>query len=134
MKNISLESAESAFNQWREQRSSRAERIPDHLWSMALALYPQHKRSAICRELALSIGQFNQRLARFRSASTTNTGFVLASNDEPKVGIKGGDEPKLSTNVASEVQLVIQGKERTLTLSVSKDALLQLLPHIGALL
>ena len=30
--------------------------------------------------------------------------------------------------------LVIQGKERALTFSIGTDALLQILPHIGALL
>ncbi|MDP3705198.1 MAG: hypothetical protein Q8R24_04735 [Legionellaceae bacterium] len=48
----------------------------------------------------------------------------MASNDELKA------EPK----VHQEVPLVIQGKERALTFSVGTDALLQILPHIGALL
>ena len=123
MESITIESAEASFHQWRVQRSSRAELIPDHLWSMALGLYPQYKRSKICRRLGLSGGQFKQRLDGFRSAFS-DTGFVLASNDKPKA------DPK----VHSEVQLLIQGKERSLTFSVGTDALLQILPHIGALL
>jgi len=123
MESISIESAESSFYQWRVQRSSRAELIPEHLWNMALELYPQYKRSQICRQLGLSGGQFKQRLEDFRPAFS-DTGFVLASNDGPKT------EPK----VYPEVQVVIQGKERTLTFFVGTDALLQILPHIGALL
>lgn len=122
MESISIESTEASFHQWRSQRSSRAELIPEHLWNMALGLYPQHKRSKICRRLGLSGGQFKQRLDGFRLACA-DTGFVLASNDEPK-----------AAQVHPEVQLVIQGKERALTFSVSTDALLQILPHIGALL
>ena len=123
MESISIESVEASFDQWRAQRSSRSELIPKHLWSMALGLYPQYERSKICRRLRLSGGQFKQHLDGFRPA-LTDTGFVLASNDEPNAAPK----------VRSEVQLVIQGKERALTFSVGMDALLQILPHIGALL
>lgn len=123
MENISLESVEASFHQWRSQRSSRTELIPEHLWNMALQLYPQHKRSKICQQLGLSGGQFKQRLDDLHSTST-DTGFVLASNDELRSTLK----------VCSEVQLVIQGKERSLTFSVEMDALSQILPHIGALL
>ena len=122
MESISIASAEASFHQWRVQRSSRAELIPEHLWNMALELYPQYKRSKICRQLGLSGGQFKQRLDGFRPAFS-DTGFVLASKDGPKT------EPK-----HPEVHVLIQGKERTLTFSVGADALLQILPHIGALL
>ncbi len=44
MKSISIESAEASFLKWREQRSNRAELIPEHLWNMAVGLYPQYKR------------------------------------------------------------------------------------------
>ena len=123
MENISIESVEASFHQWRSQRSSRAELIPEHLWNMALALYPQYNRSKICHRLGLNGGQFKQRLDNFCPA-LTDTGFVLASNNEPRATAK----------VRPEVQLVIQGKERVLTFSVGTDALLQILPHIGALL
>ena len=83
MESINIESTEASFHQWRSQRSSRAELIPEHLWSMALGLYPQYKRSKICRQLGLSGGQFKQRLDGFRRAFA-DPDFVLASNDEPK--------------------------------------------------
>lgn len=123
MESISLESTAASFEQWRAQRSSRAELIPDNLWNMALRLYPQYKRSRICHRLGLNGGQFKQRLDGCRPAFS-NTGFVLASNNESKEKLKA----------YPEVRLVIQGKERALTLSVSADTLLELLPHIGALL
>ena len=53
-------------------------------------------RSKICRRLGLSGGQFKQRLDCFRPA-LIDTGFVLASNDEPKAAPK----------VHPEVQLVM---------------------------
>ena len=123
MGSISLESTEASFAQWRARRSNRAELIPDNLWSMALALYPQYKRSKICRRLGLSGGQFKKRLDECHPAFV-DTGFVLASSDELRSKSKAHPE----------VRLIIQGKERALTLSIGTDALLALLPHIGALL
>jgi len=123
MGSITLESTEASFQQWREQRSSRKELIPDHLWRMALSLYPQHNRAKICRRLGLSGSQLKQRID-CEIPKLADTGFVLASSERVKT------TPKART----EVQLAIQGRERLLTLSVQVDVLLQVLPHIGALL
>ena len=75
MNGLTLESAEEAFRQWRDHRSSRVESIPEMLWSMALGLYPQYKRSKICRILRLSGGQFKERLEA-SGHPLPSTGFV----------------------------------------------------------
>lgn len=123
MEGITLELVDEAFCEWRATRRSRAELIPKNLWSMALKLYPQYKRSIICHRLRLSGSQFKQRLEG-GSHTFVDNGFVYASRDVVK------------ENPASnhEVQLTIQGKERVLTLCVDVHALGQILPHIGALL
>ena len=123
MNSLTLESAEEAFRQWREQRSSRSESIPEALWSMALGLYPQYKRSKICRHLQLSGGQFKQRLEHGRETDT-NHGFVMASHDAPKATLE----------VNSDIQLTLQGHTRSMTLCFDVHALAQVLPHVGALL
>ena len=123
MGSITLESTAASFQEWRTQRSSRSDLIPEYLWSMALSLYPQYNRAKICRQLRLSGGQFKRRLDG-KSPILSDTGFVLASND----GVKS--HPKLNT----DIQLAIKGKERTLTFSVGVDVLSQILPHLGALL
>ena len=123
MSDLTLASAEEAFQQWRAGRYSRAELIPEALWSMALGLYPQYKRSKICRHLKLSGGQFKQRLDNDRN-TRANHGFVLASRDEPKAAPK--PNPK--------VQLTLQGHTRLMTLCFDVHALPQILPHVGALL
>ena len=123
MSDLTLASVEEAFQQWRTGRYSRAELIPEALWSMALALYPQYKRSKICRHLQLSGGQFKQRLDNDRD-TRANHGFVLASRDEPKAT----PEP------TPKVQLTLQGHTRSMTLCFDVHALAQILPHIGALL
>jgi hypothetical protein len=123
MKGITIESTEAAFNEWRVQRSNGSESIPEALWTMALGLYPQHKRSKICRQLHLSGGQFKRRIED-KDPAHSDTGFVLASRNMV-------NEQEISH---SEVQLILQGKERSLRLCVGVDALGQVLAHVSALL
>ncbi len=123
MDSITLESVEAAFCDWRAQRNSRTDPIPESLWAMALKLYPAHKHSKICHRLRLSAGQFKPRLES-RVQSPADKGFVLASRDEVKTNLLK----------SSEVRLTIQGKDRAMTLCVSVHELPLILPHIGALL
>lgn len=123
MDRLTLESVEVAFCDWRAQRSSRTAPIPEDLWSMALKLYPAHKHTTICHRLRLSTGQFKHRLES-RVESSVDKGFVLASREEVKTNLPPG----------SDVQLTIQGKERTMTFCVGVHALPLILPHVVALL
>lgn len=123
MVSITLESVEESFHQWRSQRISRAEPIPERLWTMVLSLYPQYNRSKICRQLRLSGRQFKQRLESGCPSSSDN-GFVLASRDEVRANAKP----------TTDVKITIQGKERTLTLCVGLNSLEQVLPQLGVLL
>ncbi len=123
MNGLTLESAEEAFRQWRDHRSSRVESIPEMLWSMALGLYPQYKRSKICRILRLSGGQFKERLEA-SGHPLPSTGFVLASREV----VKATPIPR------PEIQLTLQGQARSMTLCFDMHALGQVLAHIGALL
>ena len=123
MEIITLESVEQAFCDWRAQRSNRAEVIPKNLWRMALKLYPQHKRTIICRRLKLSGGQFNRHLEDINH-TVFDDDFVLASRDFVKE----------NSNSSSEIQLTVQGRDRTLMLSINLHSLELILPHIGALL
>lgn len=123
MNGPTLESAEEAFRQWRENRGSRVESIPEMLWSMAVGLYPQYKRSKICRLLRLSGGQFKARLEADGHPFPT-AGFVLASNEVIK-----------ETFIARpEIQLTLQGQARSMTLFFDVQALAQVLPHVSTLL
>ena len=122
MADITMELAKESFSQWRIRRSNQSEPIPEKLWDMALRLYPKYKRSHICEQLRLSGSQFKRRLEEGRAC--IDQGFILASKDEIKVTPKQGQE----------IQLTIQGKERTLTLCVEVHALSQVFSHIGTLL
>lgn len=124
MNDVTLASVEKAFQQWRTERYSRSEPIPEALWSMALGLYPQYKRSKICHFLHLSGAQFKRRLESGDITTRVNSKFVLASRDYVKV-----------TPVAStEIQLTLQGQTRSMTLCFDMHALAQVLSHVGALL
>ena len=123
MNGLTLESAEEAFRQWRDQRNTRLESIPETLWSMALGLYPQYKRSKICRCLRLSGGQFKERLEA-DGHPFPSTGFVLASK-----------EVVTETPIPSpKIELTLHGQARSMTLCFDMHALAQVLPHVGALL
>ena len=123
MNDLTLATVEEAFKQWRDKRYSRAERIPEALWSMALRLYPQYKRSRIRQLLHLSGAQFKRRLEN-GGDTRVNSGFVLASRDDVKV-----------TPVAStEIQLTLQGQLRSMTLCFDAHTLSHVLSHVGALL
>jgi|GWRWMinimDraft_5_1066013.scaffolds.fasta_scaffold24567_2 hypothetical protein len=123
MKSVTIELVNEAFCKWRAERSSRAESIPENLWALAIGLYPQYKRSIICHRLHLSGSQFKRRIEG-NPPTCADNGFVVASRDEIKVTLKP----------SPDVQLTIQGKERTLTLCVGADTFGQIFHHIGALL
>ena len=127
MSGLTLESVEEAFRQWRLQRSSRKEPIPEALWSMALGLYPQYMRSKICHYLRLSGAQLKRRLEDDGGASRAN-GFVLATPQEEVKKLQA-----LATQSAP-ITMVVTGTRRTLELSVDIDSLEAVLPHIGSLL
>jgi hypothetical protein len=121
MSKPTLESVALAFEEWRNQRKNQIEHIPERLWAMAIRLYPQHKRTHICRRLGLCGGDFKQRID---GIGGSKGGFVLATTTVEASHAKPN----------AEVVLGIQGQQRTLTLKVTVDALSQVLPHIEALL
>ena len=123
MECITLESVEAAFCDWRAQRSSRLDPIPEYLWSMALRLYLEYKRSKICHRLRLSANQFKARLES-QEQSPADKGFVLASREDDLFNLPP----------SSDVQLTIQGKERSMTLCVRVHTLPLIFPHVGTLL
>ncbi len=123
MESVTLELVEEAFRQWRTQRSSLAEPIPENLWGMALRLYPHDKSSKICHRLRLNAGQFKRRLKGGEIQDAVQ-GFVLASNDDINV----------LAHQNQAIQLTIQGKERALTFCVEVHLLSQVLPQLSALL
>lgn len=123
MINRTLDSVSEAFERWRSERKKQKEGIPENLWMMAMGLYPEHKRTTICRHLGLNGGQFKARLERI-NCKPLDTGFVLAFSD--------ASNPNRMTG--ANVQLTLQGGKRTLKISVGIELLSQVLPHLEVLL
>lgn len=60
MRSRTLEEVAAAFDGWRKSRP-KVERIPDGLWSAAVALLGSHSASAICRRLRLDPSRLKRR-------------------------------------------------------------------------
>jgi hypothetical protein len=123
MSDTSFASAEEAFQKWRSSRASRAEPIPESLWSMALGLHPEYKRSHICAALRISGAQFKRRLGDGDSIGASR-GFVLASRHENKSLLPA----------SRNIQLTLQGEIRSMTLCFDSRSLADVLPLVSALL
>lgn len=124
MTRLPLSAVKQLFSDWRATRKNRTEAIPDKLWSMVIELYPQYKRSFICQQLGLNGGQLRQHLEA--AGHKMNSGFVVASKNSAK--------PEETPVKNVDIQLRLQGKERTLTVHVDVSALSQIIPHLLPLL
>lgn len=111
--NDSLSSVKRAFDAWRLGRANRSERIPESLWGMAIALYPEYKRSTICDNLRLNGGAFKARLLQRNEVLPSNQGFVLA--------VPSAREPSATIN--REIRLNLHGRERDVSLCFDMHAL-----------
>jgi len=56
-----LESVMKQFERWRSQKQE-GERIPQHLWQAATALYPRYSMNKIARSLRLDSGDLRDRI------------------------------------------------------------------------
>lgn len=122
MSEVTIEQVKEAFEQWRLGRKNRSEVIPQALWSMAVSLYPQFKRSIICQSLGLNGAHFRQHLEKAGHVFRTE-GFVLAS---PKAE---GVEKQ-----SSELCLTLIGKQRTLTINCELSSLGKVFSQLEAFL
>ncbi len=60
---LTLESVQQQFIDWRAQRSSKRERIPPELWQAAVRLCDVHTVGEVSRSLRLSFMDLKERLA-----------------------------------------------------------------------
>ena len=129
MQSLSLDRVEQAFNDWRSKRINRKSAIPLRLWEMAVALYPGHKSSEICKRLNLSGGQFKAQLVRKQACSTNGGGseFVVASSGAPPLEFN----PPV---VLKETTITVQGINRSLTLKLATEDIPEVLPELAMLL
>ena len=57
-----LQSVQTQFAQWRQTKSYHRERIPEHLWELAISLVGHYPQTQITKTLQLNNGAFRRRL------------------------------------------------------------------------
>jgi surfactin synthase thioesterase subunit len=118
---MTLDKVCKAFEDWRANRSSQRELIPERLWMMVRALLPHYHRSKICAALHLSGGQFKQHCLDVKIESQSidqNDGFI---------------ETLLPMQQA-DCEITLQGTRKTLRMKIPPQQLSVVLPLLEAYL
>lgn len=111
---MTLETVRQAFEEWRANRNSGREHIPERLWMMVQGLLSNHKPG----ELRATLGINSQQLKRYcpdvndRKPLITHDGFIETLLPSPSMDCK----------------LILQGTSRTLSVQISVGQLAQVLP------
>jgi len=66
-----LEEVKRLFANWRKERKSRRQPIPDFLWKAAGQLVPRYPLGVIARELSLNYNQFKSKFQEFKIQSSS---------------------------------------------------------------
>jgi hypothetical protein len=117
---MTLDTVRQAFEEWRANRSSGREQIPERLWMMVQGLLSDHKPG----ELRVALGINSQQLKRYcpevneRKPLTTHDGFIETLLPSPSMDCK----------------LTLQGSSRTLSIQVPVGQLSQVLPLLESYL
>ena len=83
---LTLESVQQQFNDWRASRSSKRERIPPGLWQAAMRLCDVHTVSHVSRSLRLSFTGLRKCLAGNHLAKENSVQFLRLEVDSPCSG------------------------------------------------
>jgi hypothetical protein len=75
-----LESVRDRFEQWRETRKNRRERIPEDLWSAAVRLCDQYSVNRISRTLGLNYNDLKKRIPACLHACLSKTACSQATH------------------------------------------------------
>ncbi len=66
---LTLQAVQQQFQAWRDNRASKRERIPQHLWEAAIQLCREHSIYHVCKNLCLSYTDLKKRLPNNTSSS-----------------------------------------------------------------
>lgn len=111
---MTLEDLKLEFNQWRKNKSSRGNSIPDDLWKKVSKISDTYSSSAICKALSISGLQFkkhSQRLSDMQN-KPKETKFI--------------ELPLANPNCTLEIQT----QDKTLSLKLPVEQLQSLIPSI----
>jgi hypothetical protein len=108
---MTLENLQLEFSEWRKNKKSRAEPIPDNLWDNVFKLTDKYSTTLICKKLSISGTQFNQNKKRLYKEESKPKFVELALNQE-------------------SYTLQVQTKDKTLSLNISPNQLETIIPLI----
>jgi hypothetical protein len=83
---VTLESVQQQFSEWRASRSSKREHIPDKLWDAAVLLCGVYTVNHVSRALRLSHAVLKKRLPAAPSAKERSVQFLRLEMDGPYSG------------------------------------------------
>lgn len=122
---MTLQQLKDKFNHWRNNKKSKSEQVPQHLWQEVFALEAQGcSISHICQHLSLSGAQVaKQRPYYVINESKQNTGFIDIT-------------PQMATTVNHEnkCEVTLNLNDKTLNLNLPVNQLAHILPELRGLL
>jgi hypothetical protein len=123
---VTLESAKQAFDEWRATKRNINTPAPVELWDMVNRLLPTHKKSELCKVLAISSHQI-------QSHCTTDQMIddQALTPSQPVEGFIEATPPAVNATMA---ELTLKEGSRSLHLCVPTTVLGEVLPMLGALL
>lgn len=111
---MTLETVRQAFEEWRANRNSGREHIPERLWMMVQGLLSDHKPG----ELRAALGINSQQLKRY---------CPDVNDRKPLVAQHDGFIETLLSVPSVDCKLTLQGSSRTLSIQVPVEHLAKVL-------
>lgn len=128
---ITLEQVKAQFQAWRKERVGR-ERIPEHLWNLALELLNHYPITTVQKQLLLNLKQLKQRSAQLHPLSKQPFLEIKSSEIAAIAGQLPSASHKLnSLKPVAECRIAFERSDGSrLTISLPADA--NIIPAICA--
>jgi len=123
---FTLEMAAEAFSDWRKNRSSTSEKLPDSLIKMVRNLYPSCGPKVLKKSLGVT-------RAQLESFGLFEAGEIHTTNKQIN-NIEGQFAISTIASLSNNIELILQKGESTLTLKLPAQELASCINAVGALL
>ncbi len=78
---LSLSDSQQQFQAWRLQKSHSKERIPEHLWQLAVQFCDTHPLTRVAKHLNLDVGSLRQHRQRLTAKPTVPSSLRFVELD-----------------------------------------------------
>ena len=122
---MTLQQLKDKFNHWRNNKKSKSEQVPQHLWQAVFALEAQGcPISHICQQLSLSGAQVAKQRPHYAiNEPKPDMGFIDITSQ--MTGTQSNN---------SQCQVMLNLNDKTLNLSLPVGQLTHILPNLKGLL